>query len=64
MQKDSIFAKAYFDKVTNKTNYWEYAYEDSMNILAKLPHVACLIHNILYNIKDGSVSKERLDWGG
>ena len=50
MQKDSKFAKAYREGV-NKTKYWEYYYEDSMDIISRLPRVAALIYNNVF--KDG-----------
>lgn len=48
---DSKFAKAYADGV-NKTSYWEYAYEDSMDLIAKLPTIAAIIYRNLY--RDGT----------
>ena len=32
---ESVFAKAYSDGV-HKSTYWEYAYEDSMRLIAKV----------------------------
>ena len=48
---ESKFAKAYASGV-NKSKYWEYAYEDSMDIIAKLPVIAATIYRNTY--KDGS----------
>jgi citrate synthase len=39
MQKDSLFVKAYNDGSANRMNYWEFFYEDCMNLLAKLPEI-------------------------
>ncbi|XP_008468266.1 probable citrate synthase 2, mitochondrial [Diaphorina citri] len=39
----SKFAKAYNDGV-HKSKYWEYVYEDSMDLIAKLPVVAATIY--------------------
>uniref|UniRef100_A0A915ERZ9 Uncharacterized protein n=1 Tax=Ditylenchus dipsaci TaxID=166011 RepID=A0A915ERZ9_9BILA len=36
LKSESKFTKAYSDGVS-KASYWEYAYEDSVNLLAKLP---------------------------
>merc|ERR1712088_7662 len=44
---ESAFAKAYADGV-HKSKYWEYVFEDSMNLIAKLPAVAAKIYNNLY----------------
>ena len=48
---ESLFAKAYADGV-HKSTYWEYAYEDSMRLIAKLPTIAAMIYRNLY--RDGS----------
>jgi len=48
---DSKFAKAYSDGV-KKTSYWEYAYEDTMDLVAKLPTIAAIIYRNLY--RDGT----------
>jgi len=44
---ESKFAKAYSDGV-KKTLYWESAYEDSMDLIAKLPTIAAIIYRNLY----------------
>jgi citrate synthase len=51
MQSESKFAKAYSEGV-HKSKYWEYVYEDSMDLIAKLPTVAAIIYRNLY--RDGS----------
>jgi len=53
LNKDSKFAKAYSDGVS-KMDYWMYAYEDSVDLIAKLPVIAALIYRNLY--KDGKVA--------
>jgi len=52
LNKDSKFAKAYADAVP-KTDYWMYAFEDSMDLIAKLPVIAAMIYRNLY--RDGHV---------
>jgi len=52
LNKDSKFAQAYADAVP-KTDYWMYAFEDSMDLIAKLPVVAAMIYRNLY--RDGHV---------
>lgn len=47
LNHDSKFAKAYGDGV-NKAKYWEYCYEDSMDLIAKLPVVAAMIYRNTY----------------
>ncbi|CAF4244624.1 unnamed protein product, partial [Rotaria magnacalcarata] len=48
---NSKFAKAYSDNVP-KSKYWEYIYEDSMDLIAKLPTIAAIIYRNLY--RDGT----------
>merc|ERR1712002_1061800 len=48
---ESRYAKAYSEGV-HKSTYWEYVYEDSMDLLAKLPTIAALIYRNLY--RDGT----------
>jgi len=44
---ESHFAKAYSQGV-HKSTYWEHVYEDSMDVLAKLPTIAALIYRNLF----------------
>eukprot|EP00127_Corallochytrium_limacisporum_P002345 Clim_evm1s110 gene=Clim_evmTU1s110 len=52
-QSESQFAKAYANGV-NKTQFWEYTYEDSISLIAKLPTIAAMIYRNLY--KDGTIA--------
>jgi len=62
LNHDSKFAKAYSDGV-HKTKYWEYVYEDSMDLIAKLPVVAATIYCNTYRGGKGSKSIDnKLDW--
>merc|ERR1712001_317172 len=47
LNTESQFAKAYSDGL-HKSKYWDPTYEDSMNLIAKLPVVAATIYNNLY----------------
>jgi len=51
MNSESKFGKAYSEGV-HKTKYWETNFEDSMDLIAKLPVVAATIYNNLY--RDGA----------
>jgi len=51
LNSESKFAKAYGEGV-HKTKYWEANFEDSMDLIAKLPVVAATIYNNLY--RDGA----------
>ncbi len=43
LQKDSKFAKAYNDGL-HKSRYWEPCFEDSMDLIAKLPELAAMVY--------------------
>ncbi|KAH0550788.1 probable citrate synthase 2, mitochondrial [Cotesia glomerata] len=62
LNSESEFVKAYSSGV-HKSKYWETTYEDSMNLIAKLPVVAATIYrNIYKNGKGlGSVDSGK-DW--
>jgi len=55
MQAGSQFANAYRNGI-HKTKYWETYYEDSMDIIARLPRLAALIYNNVF--KNGKVTPE------
>jgi len=61
LQTDSKFAEGY-QKGIKKTQYWDLTYEDSMNLIARLPHVASTIYRHTY--KDGKLTPTdpKLDW--
>lgn len=63
LQPASQFAAAYRNGV-HKSKYWEYVFEDSLDVIAKLPRVAALIYRNVF--KDGSISdaSSKLDWSG
>jgi len=62
LNSESIFAAEYA-KGTSKAKYWDHCFEDSMNLIAKLPAVAAKIYNNLYrNGKDVGVLDANLDW--
>jgi citrate synthase len=63
MQTESVFAKAYHDGI-NKKDHWKYVFEDTMNLIARLPHVASYIYRRVF--KDGKriEADTKLDWAG
>jgi citrate synthase len=63
MQKDSIFVKEYH-KGIKKGDYWEAYYEDSMNLLAKLPELGAFIYRLKYRNGDIIAGDPTLDFGG
>lgn len=52
MESESSFSKAY-DKGLKKSEYWQYVFEDSLDLIAKLPTVAALIYRNVFH--DGVV---------
>jgi citrate synthase len=63
MQSESKFAKKYRDGM-KKTEYWEWAFEDSMDLLASLPLLAAYIYRRSYKNGDHIEMDPSLDWGG
>ncbi|VEU23990.1 DEKNAAC105162 [Brettanomyces naardenensis] len=53
LESESEFAKAYANGV-GKKEYWKYTFEDSLNLLAKLPTIAAKIYKNVF--KDGKVA--------
>jgi len=63
LQNDSVFAKKYSEGFS-KTEYWDATYEDTMNLLAKLPVLAAYIFRKTYFEGDHIAPNHQLDWGG
>jgi citrate synthase len=61
LNHESLFAKAY-QRGVKKTEYWDHAYEDSLNLIAQLPEIASRIFRNTY--KDGKLgaTDPNLDW--
>jgi citrate synthase len=53
LQTESIYAEEY-RKGIHKTKYWDPVYEDSMNLIARLPRVAAIVYRYLY--RDGKTA--------
>ncbi|MBC7885898.1 MAG: citrate (Si)-synthase [Saprospiraceae bacterium] len=63
MQSESIFARKY-EEGMNKNDYWDVMYEDSMNLIAKLPRVAAYIYRRSFHNSAHIAPKKEMDWGG
>lgn len=63
MQSGSLFAKAYREGISKK-DYWDYMYEDSMNLIARLPRVAAYIYRRKYKGGKHIEPDKSLDWAG
>src|SRR5580698_9836128 len=61
MQTESLFAAAY-KKGINKKDYWDYIYEDSMNLIARLPRLAAYIYRRKYKNNEHIEPDPKLDW--
>lgn len=62
LNSESKFAKAYADGV-HKSKYWEYCFEDSMDVIAKVPVVAATIYRNTYQDGKGiGAIDTNLDW--
>ncbi len=63
MQRESVFAKRYAEGM-NKMDYWDPAYEDALNLLAKLPQIAAYIYRMKYRGDTIIPPDPDLDFGG
>lgn len=61
MQSTSLFAKAYENGI-GKNSYWEYMYEDCMNLIAKLPLVAAYVYRKTFYNSEHIPADPNLDW--
>jgi citrate synthase len=62
MEKESMFRKRY-DEGMPKGEYWDPMFEDSMNLLGKLPGIAAGVYRIRYNKGKPIPYDKKLDWG-
>ncbi|KAK9471827.1 citrate synthase-like protein [Dipodascopsis tothii] len=58
LESESSFTKAY-EKGVNKKDLWLYTYEDSLDLIAKLPGIAARIYRNVFH--DGKVGEIELD---
>jgi len=63
LQSESVFAKKYAEGV-NKKDYWSFVYEDSLNLIARLPEVAAYVYRRKYHGGKAIASDASLDWAG
>lgn len=62
LQTESKFAKAYNDGISKK-DYWDYTFEDTMTLIARLPRVAAYIYRRKYKNGEHIQPDGMLDWG-
>ena len=63
LQTESQFAKKYAEGM-NKKDYWEAVFDDSMDLIARLPRVAAYIYRRKYKGEDHIHPNGLLDWAG
>lgn len=63
MQTESNFAKEYA-KGLNKKDYWSIVYDDSMDLIARLPRIAAYIYRRKYKNNEHIHPNGLLDWAG
>jgi citrate synthase len=61
LQTESLFAKAYNDGISKK-DYWSYVFEDTMNLIARLPRIAAYIYRRKYRNGEHIQPNGMLDW--
>ncbi|MEZ2442131.1 citrate synthase [Chitinophaga sp. W3I9] len=63
LQTESAFAQAYSEGI-NKKDYWSYTYEDTMNLIARLPRIAAYVYRRKYKGGQHIQPNGMLDWAG
>ncbi|MDR6565260.1 citrate synthase [Chitinophaga ginsengisegetis] len=63
LQTESSFAQAYSEGI-NKKDYWSYTYEDTMNLIARLPRIAAYVYRRKYKGGQHIQPNGMLDWAG
>lgn len=63
LQTESLFAKRYAEGMS-KDDYWDVTYEDSMNLIARLPSVAAYIYRRSFFDGKQIAPDQSLDWAG
>ena len=63
LQTESQFAKKYAAGM-NKKDYWESVFDDSMDLIARLPRVAAYIYRRKYKFGEHIQPNGLLDWAG
>ena len=63
LQTESNFADAY-SKGLHKSEYWKYVFDDAMDLIARLPHIAAYIYRKKYKFGEHISPNGLLDWGG
>ena len=62
MQTESVFSRRYAEGMS-KSEYWDATYEDTMNLIARLPRIAAYIYRRTYKNSEHIEPDISLDWG-
>lgn len=63
LQTESSFSKKYAEGM-NKKDYWEAVFDDSMDLIARLPRIAAYIYRRKYKFGEHIQPNGLLDWAG
>lgn len=63
LQTESNFAKEYA-KGMNKKDYWEFAFDDAMDLVSRLPRIAAYVYRRKYKNNEHIQPNGLLDWAG
>ncbi len=63
MQKESVFSQQYTNGM-KKEEYWEATYEDTLNIIAKLPALGAYVYRKRFNKGPRIEPDAKADWAG
>ena len=63
LRTESVFAKEYASGCS-KSDFWIHTYEDSMNLIARLPRIAAYIYRRAYKNDQHIEPDTKLDWAG
>lgn len=61
LQQQSKFAQAY-RRGTHKSKFWEYAFDDSMDLISRLPYIASVIYQKTYKNASKVQNETSSDW--
>ncbi|MBZ5859217.1 citrate (Si)-synthase, eukaryotic [Flavihumibacter profundi] len=63
LQTESNFTKEYA-KGMNKKDYWEFAFDDAMDLISRLPRIAAYVYRRKYKNNEHIQPNGLLDWAG
>lgn len=64
LQNESHFAKRYADGTLSKKDYWEATFEDTLDLIARIPHIAAYVYRRKYKHGKALQPDGLLDWAG